>query len=410
MFGSNNDYVSSAYPASVRLVLANLGVSTPDSKWVSKKLIDMQRSRSLHDRSRSSAWYSDLAKVILSPGESTRHSTYVSELCNIPLIPLSDGQWSVAPTATNPIYFPQSLGATIPSGLPLTLVEEEAAKCDRRTELFKLLGVKDCDANNIIKEIINYHERFTTASHLDIVGHTAYLYHVKDRLKGNDMKKILFAAANASHFYRGPFLYIPSRELVELFFAYDDALFLDSDYFQDLNGMEKTLFIKWLKSTADIATVPRFRAQSGVLHADFRWLLNNRNDRVLGIIRQYWDIYSSQVTSSIKGELADHKFLCQTQNAVPLHQCFIPLPTLVENSGELCGSNSCSFLILSGGLPSDWRFLAEFSVGTEDNLDFYLWILKQPGFKANPSVERAKRLYLEIQSRAGNSAEKAKVK
>ena len=413
MFGSNNDYVSSAYPPSVRLVLVNLGVSIPDSKWVSEKLKDLQQSGSLHGTSQSSAWYSDLAKVILSPGISTRHSTYISELRNIQLIPLSDGQWSVAPTASNPIYFPQSLGARIPSGLPLTLVEEEAVRCDHRRELFELLGVKDCDASSIVKEIISYHERFTRASRLDIVGHAKYLYHVKDKLKGDDMKKIYFSATNRSHFYKGSRLYmenLPSRELAELFSTYEDALFLRSDYFQDFNGMEKGLFINWLKSTADIATVPRFKTQSNALHADFRWLLNNRNDHVLGIIRRYWDIYSSQVTSPIKQEIADHSFLCQTQNAVPLRQCFIPLPNLVEQSRELCGSDSCSFLTLSSGLPSDWRFLAEFDVGTEDNLDFYLWILKQPGFKANPSVERAKKLYLEIQSRAGSNADKVKVR
>lgn len=413
MFGSNDDYVSSAYPASVHPVLSLLGVSTPDSKWVSKKLKDLQRSGSLHDRNRSLAWYSDLAKVILTPRGSTRHSTYISELRNIPLIPLPDGLWSVAPTASSPIYFPQSLGARIPSGLPLTLVEEEACECNHRTELFELLGVKYCDVSNIVKEIVGYHTRFTRANHSDIVGHAKYLYHAKDQLIGDDLKKINFAVADGSFFWKGSGLYTDgpsSRELVELFSGYGDARFLHPDYFQDLLAMEKRRFIDWLKSAAGIATVPHLRTQSGGLHADFRWLLENRNDRVLDIIRRHWDIYSSKVTSQIKLQLADRSFLCQTENPVPLRQSFIPLPGLVQKSREFCGSNSCSFLVLSGGLPSDWRFLSQFDVGTEDSLDFYLWILEQPGFKVNPSVERAKKLYSEIQSRAGSNAEKARVR
>lgn len=413
VFGSNNDYVSSAYPTSVHPVLSHLGVGTPDSKWVSKKLQHLQRSGSLHDVNRSSAWYSDLAKVILTPLKSTHHSTYISELRNIPLIPLSDGRWSVAPTASIPIYFPQSLGARIPSGLPLTLVEGEACKCSHRTELFQLLGVKYCDASSIAKEIVGYHTILTRAIPSDVVGHTKYLYHAKDQFTGIDMKKIYFYVANGSQLLKGSVLYTDrpsSRELVELFSGYGDALFLHSVYFQDLQAMEKRQFIDWLESAAGVATVPRLRTQSGGMHPDFSWLLENRNDRVLDIVRRHWDIYSSQVTSQIKLQLADRSFLCQTGNLVPLRQSFIPLPDLVENSREFCGSNSCSFLILSGGLPSDWGFLSAFDVGTEDSLGFYLWILEQSGFKANPSVERAKKLYSEIQSRAGSNAEKVRVR
>lgn len=413
VFGSNNDYVSLAYPASVHSVLSHLGVSSPDSRWVSKKLEDLQRSGSLHNRNRSSPWYSDLAKVILTPPASTRHSTYVSELHSMPLIPLSDGRWSVAPTASSPIYFPQSLGARIPSGLSLTLVEEEAGECSHRVELFELLGVKYCDASNIVKEIVGYHTRFTRANHSDIVGHARYLYHAKDQLMGDDMKKIYFDVSSGSQFWKGSRIYAhgpSSSELVELFSGYEEARFLHPAYFQDLHGMEKWQFIDWLESTVDIATVPRLRTGSDGMHADFRWLLENRNDRILDIIRRHWDIYSSQVTSQIKLQLADSSFLCQTETPVSLRHSFIPLPDLVESSREICGSDPCSFLVLSGGVPGDWKFLSEFGVGTKDNLDFYLWILEQPGFKANPSVERAKKLYSKIQERTGSSAEKLRVR
>ncbi|OBT52528.1 hypothetical protein VE04_07127, partial [Pseudogymnoascus sp. 24MN13] len=413
IFGSNNGYVSSAYPASVYGILGNLGVGTPDSEWISTELQDLQRSGSLHDRSRSSAWYSDLAKVILTPGKSARHPTYKYELRKIPLIPLVDGLWSVAPTVSTPIYFPQSLGARIPSGLPLLLVDEAACKCKHRTKLFELLGVKYCDASNIVKEIVGYHTRFTRANHSDIVGHAKYLYHAKDQLIGNDLKKIYFAIAERGSFLKGSDLYTdspPSTELSELFSGYGDARFLHPDYFQDLHAIEKRQFIDWLKSEADIATVPRLTTQYDGLHDDFRWILENRSDRVLDIIRRHWDVYSSKVTSQIQRQVARRTFLCQTGNLVPLRQSFIPLPGLVQKSHELCGSDSCSFLVLSGCLPRDWRFLSTFDVGTEDNLDFYLWILEQPGFKVNPSVERAKRLYSEIQSRAGSNAEKVSVR
>lgn len=412
IFGLNINYVSSAYPASVHPVLGILGVGTPDSKWISTKLQVLYSCGSLHGRSRSSTWYSDLAKVILKPGQSARHPTYVSELRQIPLIPLVDGQWSVAPTESTPIYFPQSQGARIPSGLPLLLVDEEACKCKHRTKLFELLGVKHCDVSNIVKEIVGYHTRFTRANHSDIVGHAKYLYHAKNQLTRNDLKKIYFATTTRVSFLKGSALYtdsLGSTELSGLFSGYRNAQFLHSDYFQDLQATEKGQFIDWLESEADIATVPRLTQYDG-LHNDFLWILDNRSDRVLDIIRRHWDVYSSQVTSQVQQQFARRTFLCQTGNLVFLHQSFIPLPGLVQKSRELCGSDSCSFLELSGCPIEDWGFLSKFNVGTEDNLDFYLWILDQPGFKVNPSVERAKKLYSEIQSRAGSFEEKETVR
>ncbi|RFU23945.1 hypothetical protein B7463_g12390, partial [Scytalidium lignicola] len=412
MFGTDDDYVSSAYPDSVRTVLRlHLGVRTPDSWWISRKLGDLHRSGSLHGRNRSLVWYSDLAKVILTPSEYECHSTYISELCELPLIPLSNGRWSIAPTLSNPIYFPQSLETRIPSGLPLTLVEEEACESIHRMELFELLGVQHCDISNIVGEIVGYHTRLTTANSSDIIGHAKYLYYARNYLEEGDMKEIYFDVLNERSFQKGSCLYADcssSNELIELFSGYRDAHFLNPSYFQDFNAMEKRSFIDWLKSAADVATIPRLKTWTGSLHADFLWLLASRNDRVLSILRRHWNIYNFQVTSQIKRQLADRSFPCQTENLVPLCQSFIPLPHLVENCRELCGSNSCSFLVLSDGLPSDWTFLSLFDVGTEDNLDFYLWILEQPGFKTNPSVERAKRLYSEIQLRAGSNPEKVR--
>lgn len=411
IFGSDNGYVSSAYPATVDGVLRTLGVGTPDSKWVSRELQRLESSGSLHDRSPSSSWYSDLAKAILEPRKSARHPTYISELRNIPLIPLAGGLWDVAPTESTPIYFPQSLGESIPSGLPLLLVDEEACKCKYRIRLFKLLGVKTCDASDIVKEILKYHEVFERANRSDIVGHAKYLYHAKDQLKKGDLKKIYFAVTGSSSFKRSDIYTdsLPSTELSEIFSEYRDAMFLHPDYFQGLDADEKSRFIDWLKSEADIATVPRL-TRSDELHEDFRWILDNESHRVLDIIRRHWDVYGPQVTGQIQRKFAQRTFLCQTGDLVALSQSFIPLPELVQKSQELCGSDSCSFLVLSGCPVEDWGFLSRFDVGTENNLDFYLWILEQPGFKVNPSVERAKKLYSEIQSRAGLLTEHERVR
>lgn len=401
MFGSSTEYVSLAYPNSVRPYLALLGVNSPDWKWVSQKLQNLHQSRSLHGGNRTMEWYSDLAKVIFSPNEAGGNKRYAVEIGSIPLIPLADGEWSTAPTTSNPIYFPHSLGTTIPSGLPLTVVDRDACKCPHRMKLFKWLGVKDCDVKNVVERIVDYHTKFENAQIFDIIEQVKYLYQVKEHLRTDDMKKVYFAIQNGGYFRKGLECYADDSteaELCDLFSGYDNAFFLDSDYFQGLSHSKKRDFVKWLASSADVATRPRFQSQFGSLHDDFLWLLQNRSDHILGILYKHWNDYASYITDEIKNQLANHRVLCQSGDEVPLRQTFIPFSHLVEISQEFCGANSCPFVVLPDGQTREWMFLSQFDVGIAENLEFYLWILRQPRFKTTSDVEKAKKLYLEIQS------------
>jgi hypothetical protein len=411
MFGSSTEYVSLEYPVSVRVNLALLGVNSPDWKWVSEKLKHLHQNRSLHDESRTMEWHSDLAKVILTPNEARRNTRYADIVGSIPLIPLADGRWSAAPTASNPIYFPHSLGTKIPSGLPLILVERAACECPHRMKLFKWLGVKDCNVSNIVERIIDYHTKLERANRSDVIEHVKYLYQAKDRLRLGDMKKVYFTDQNSSLFRKGPQCYANGSaedELCDLFSGCENAFFLHPDYFQGLSHSQKNDFVQWLATFADVATLPRFRSQSGSLHDDFLWLLQNRSDRVLGVLRRHWNHYCSQITNEIKSQLAGHRVLCQSGDRIPLRETFIPISPLLEKSQEFCGTSSCPFVVLPDGPTSEWTFLSQFDVGTAENLEFYLWILAQPRFKTGSDVEKAKKLYCEIQSLASYNVDKVR--
>jgi hypothetical protein len=405
IFGTTRDYISSSYPSSVRAALILLHVAAPDWKWLLKHLKDLNRDNCLHTRTRTMEWYSDLAKVLLEPSQAHARTDYHQGLSSIPLIPVGLDRWVTAPTPDKPIYFPESSGISIPPGLRLTMVQEAACACPHRKRLFKLLGVKNCDVRSIVEEIIEYHSKFKKAGPSDIIRQVKYLYQVRQELQPGEMKKIWFAVEGNGGYHQGRYIYYSTSaedELRSLFSDCDHAVFLHPDYVRNFTASEKSCFINWLETEADISTIPRLCSESSKLHKDFLWLLENKIDRVLNVLYRHWDIYDPLLSRGIVKRLSEHRFLCLSGAHIRLHKTYLPIHSLLEKSREYCGTPNCAFLTLSDHSPTEWMFLSKFTVGTEQNLDFYLWILQQPQFKIEANVERAKKLYSDIQSTIGS--------
>lgn len=418
MFGHMGDYVSQDYPDSVREALLYLGVTAPNWMWVCEKLQELHDEGFLQNRMQSKKWCSDLAKVILEPQVPRGDREYARDLRNIPLIPLADGTWRCPPSEDGPIYFPVSLGTNIPPGLPLSLVDEEACTCPKRRKLFRILGVKDCDIPNVIQRIFNYHARLSSALPGHLITQLKYLYKMREHVQPEDMKKIYFVcSATSKHLKRGSSTYADisvGGELQQLFSGHNEAHFLDSHYFAQYNSFERVIFAEWLRETTSVALAPRFIAtcsnELGGLHQDFKWLLDNKNDQVLAILRQHWKLYQNIMTKTAKDTLAGHEFMCKSGVRAALRKTYIPLCTLVEKTQTFGNAEHCDFLNLPSGDPKEWEFLSSLGVGLDDELDFHLWILNQSGFMEHVDVEKSKRLYLAIQSRAFSPIEEGKVK
>ena len=414
MFGYMCDYVSPDYPDSVREALLSLGVTAPNWGWMCDKLQELHDESLLHIRMRSKEWCSDLAKVILEPQEPRGDRKYARDLRRIPLIPLADGTWRCPPSKDDPIYFPASLGTTIPPGLPLSLVDEEACACPKRRKLFRLLGVNDCDVPNVVERILDYHAKFSSAKAVHLIAQLKYLYKMREHLRPGDMDKIYFECSASKHFQRGTSTYADisvGGELQQLFSGYSEAHFLDGRYFAELDPFERAKLAEWLGETASVALAPRFIAiYSCGLHRDFEWLLDNKSDQVLAILHQHWSLYNKDMTNIVKDTLAGHKFMCKSGGRAALRKTYIPLPTLVEKTQAFGNADDCHFLALPSGNLKDWKFLSSLGVGLDEGLDFYLWVLNQSGFKEHIDVDKSKQLYLAIQSRAFSPIEEEKVK
>lgn len=413
IFGTQDDYISLSYPPLVRKALDLLGVTGPDSDWIVHKLRGLHRDHCLHTGNRTMEWYSDLAKVLLKVGQAQPGTEYVNALRSIPLIPVEGSGWKTASTASDPIYFPESLGVNIPPGLALTRVPQAACECAHRKKLFRLLGVLDCDVKSIVERIIKHHIKFDSAGSSDIIEQVKYLYHAREYLKPGDMEKIWFAPENDHPLCLGKRVYPPvlaSDQLRDLFSGYENVVFLHPGYLQGLDPPQGSHLIEWLEDSASVSKIPRLRSKSGQIHSDFLWLLENKRERILGVLRTNWSNYKPMMTDKIKQKLAQHPFPCVSGECAPLQNTFLPLPQLMQKCQEVCGTPSCSFLALPDDQPDNWTILSQFGVGTKEDLDFYLWILRQPQFKTGTSVERAKKLYYGVQSMAKTSSRQEKVR
>ncbi|KAF2008954.1 putative heterokaryon incompatibility protein [Aaosphaeria arxii CBS 175.79] len=324
ILGHGSDYLSVDYPSSVREPLLSLGVTAPSWEWLCQKLYGLQNDGLLRGKMQNADWCSDLAEVILKARDWRDEIGLKQTLGKISLIPLEDGTWRCAPSEDSPIYFPASLGTTVPPGLSISLVSEKACSCPHRRLLFQKLGVKDCDAPNVVESILDYHAKCTSAAFSHMVAQVKYLYKAQEHLQSQNTISLHFVCSDKNHkkyFKRGRSSYIDvtvSGNLQRLFSGYSGAHFLDSSYFAGFDPVEKTRFTTWLSEKAEVALVPRFVSARG-LHEDFEWLLNHKNDQVLAILYENQDLYMSQATDTVKDGLGKYKFLCEVEMSKQLY-------------------------------------------------------------------------------------------
>jgi hypothetical protein len=403
MLGNASDYISACYPQMTHSRLSWLGVTIPNWDWMCEALQKLFDEDVLQARVRNDKWYSDLAKMILEASrKSSKDGSDLKGLSGIPLIPLRDGTWQCPPPEDNPIYLPLSSETEIPPGLPLSFVDEKACSCPARRRLFMFLGVKSCTVHEVAKKIVDHQANLELENTDDMCAQLRYLYKMRKQLDFVNLEKIRFRCSACDSRHSGRSIYADisaTGDLKQLFSSYNNAHFMRNGYFAELEPQIKTKFAKWLGKTTGVAMAPRLVTRRGHdLHTDFEWLLNNKKDSVLDVLRQNWGLYDNSEKTSAEDILAGQEFMCRSGHLAPLKATYLPLPKLIRKAEDLGDVSKLKFLNLPGGEPKDWKFLSNLGVGVAEDLVFYLWILNQLPESGN--LQKAKQLYLAIQSSA----------
>jgi hypothetical protein len=403
MLGNASDYVSTCYPQMFHRRLSWLGVTDPNWKWMCEALQKLFDEDVLQARMGNDQWYSDLAEMILEASRKfSKDGSDLEGLSGIPLIPLRDGTWQCPPPEDDPIYFPLSSETAIPPGLSFSFVDEKACACPTRRRLFMFLGVKSCTVHEVAKRIIDHQANLGLEHTDDMTAQLRYLYKMRKQLDFVNMEKIRFLCSTCDSRHSGRSTYADisaTGDLKQLFSGHDNAHFMRNDYFAELEPRSKIQFAKWLGKTTGVAMAPRLVTRRGHdLHTDFEWLLNNKKDHVLELLRQNWDSYSKSERMTAGDTLVDREFMCRSGHLAALGGVYLPLPELMKRAEDLGDVNHLTFLNLPGGEPKDWKFLSNLGVGVAEEPVFYLQILCQLPESGN--IQKAKQLYLAIQSSA----------
>ena len=354
-----------------------------------------------------------LSTAIAKPDQQKR-------LRALALIPLHDGRWISSASGTK-VYFPKTDDVPIPVDLGLNLVCQMAAENVAWADLHSDLGVMSCPQEFVISSI---YKRYNAAS-LDnfklfnAVAHIRYLYWFLPKDHSILASQVRLANQHGSLLKKDQYLYFPEEKddySPTKLFKQEDQLpglpvhYLHEDYLKAV-GPETIRhglpWMRWLEEKVGVRRTPELRAKDhDGLSKEFRYIVDYRSDRLLGVLKRGWDYYGPEICD-VKDFLGT-AVLLEDGRRMALDRTFLPLPKLKQIAAELCIADAFPFIAISELLRDEqrlnWMFVQDLEVGIEENLDFYISALEtlkesNPTLSTTSARDNLIRIYKNIQSR-----------
>lgn len=360
---------------------------------------DLESSSSkMMGRETDDDWHSRAASLILSI--LSRSSDGLKNMIReLPLIPLNNGAWVNA--LEEELYFPAEIGPPIPRDL-ITTVELGAAYNESRKALFTALGVTNVLPQTVVVRVLRYYSRGGGATNLSFsMAHVSYLYWHHEHRDDYILSRVwLYETYGRQVTSRRNFMYFQTAEEYgpyELLKAYENPTdpsrnipecpvsFLKAEYttlFPPSTRRHGSSWLKWLEKGLGVRRVPRIKLDGGSLSAEFRHIIRYRPDKLVGTLQKHWGDYVADMDPPIVATLSQSEVTCLGRQLRALKCTYLPLRDLKNRVQTLGIGNEFPFLRVSDDLEAnavlrDWRFLHEFEVGSEPDLNFYVEALKQ---------------------------------
>lgn len=343
----------------------------------------------------SDNWHSRAAHLITSMLERSSGTDIETKIRGLPLVPLNDGQWVAA--AETDLYFPAETGPAIPQDVIIT-IDPESTVNEARERLFEVLGAKECPPNEVVGRIWEEYSTWDGAADLASSRlHLSYLYWHVENISDPGFLHLWIYDDNERerNTLRADVpVYLPSRdeygpqvlfrgELPEL-----SVPFLNPGYFNLISPITRQTrqhdlsWQNWLKRALRIRDIPRLTFRAGSLATEFRHILQNRPNKIVGTLKTHWAAYGPEMTTSIKEEIKTANVSCWGVPPTQLKLTYFPTEGLVSESANLGIVSGFPFLANNTLLgysdsPEDWACLRLFDVQFEANIAFYLEILRQ---------------------------------
>lgn len=351
------------------------------------------------------SWHTRVAEIFLS---KLAHESMASEIKALRLIPLTNGR--LGSTAMIIVLFPTDQNnILVPTDLSLSLVDQSSLTNIKRRQLFERLGVQHCNSQAIIRLITGRYNRLHGVSLANSVSHLRYLYQTLRRsdslFRPSDSldPTIFLMDENQTQVYRRHVTLGPSVTVDDLYFEDDNTYgvknislalqstagpsirFLHGSYLDA--GLSDTpgdglSWKQWLEAVAGVRQVPRLKESPtrDSLSNIFQTIVTRCPDKLLGVLKTYWLLYSvSDKTSQVLEALSNAVVPCENRLSMPLRSTYLPLGELKDKCPDPDVRDDMPFVRLPVEWPTDiheWRFLGTFGVGIEANLSFFLDALR----------------------------------
>ncbi|TGO71885.1 hypothetical protein BELL_0517g00020 [Botrytis elliptica] len=322
----------------------------------------------------NSPWHVKVATILILIARKNDQKLNVQRL---KIVPLDNGRWICPLNAS--IFFPTSDGIDILKGLPLNLVDKEALENSSRKELFSQLGVTECSPRQIFPLI---ELRYKLPSFMsDSASDVKFLFWHHEKLPTSNYSIFMW-------FWDG-----------------EDYVLSDIQeggwiYCSKSNHAYATVKIIGLLKLVAFGT--KSLELSGFGHLGLKRRRNYEGgviskSRDVGRTQAEWPQYnkSEQWDSFIREQEVG---ILSSANMMQLKDTYLPLPKLKAIASNLGLAEGFGFVQELNGITdaeaNTWGFLKRFGVGVDEDVSFWLRLLKQVREKSSTTISIIERYRL----------------
>jgi len=390
---SSGRYLSPKYKSDDRETLITFGVQEMTGKEFIRELSNMIKEDPAFFCNQGLEWHSLLARALsplCSDGQLFR------QISALQLVPLRDKRWASVEDGT--LFFPGDRhGLTIPDGVDLLVVDNDAAADPFRRHLYRILGAKDFSVTSLCKLIISTHNnpQFNpkSATNSALLSQALFLFNARCLLDKSQRFWCVQGDGTCRSFASR--LYLGSDESLsasKLFGAAGDRFhFLHSSY-EDAAPDDKERWQRWLVDSLRVAIYPRLVLPSSRetfrFSEDFEWLLMHRpSAEFLVLLRDQWHIYKPYVENDdiqrkdhatnvsrklIRERLSFMAVKCRDGIMRQAAKTYLPTYELV-----VAAKGCIPFVDVPNPQDKRWELVFHtIGVGLKDDLHFYLEALQ----------------------------------
>ncbi|KAH6880015.1 hypothetical protein B0T10DRAFT_145765 [Thelonectria olida] len=331
-------------------------------------------------------WHRRLAALLIQELQARPYPESVFEL---QIIPLRGGQWISAGEANDMLFFPsQDTSELILKDMPIMEIDPDVLRFEARAELFRRLGAKPFNDQEICRAIVQLHTSLSSTGHLSVeslVSQILFLFqHSWKTPKGTHM----WVVTETGQRVRASKVYSLQWEVG------DEVLpILHRDYTAKVDSNDRKSWEAWLANDLGVQRVPRlvecfantFRLSSDMNLIRDKW----PSPKFLKILRDNQVEYSEWLDDrngagkpswwaacslALKSSLAETMVQCLGEPARARLNETILLPAREGNWTKL----AAHFPVLDVPQPEhrSWWFLRDLGVRDGTNAELYLEILE----------------------------------